>query len=98
MLAIADTPIQKSLSNMFIPLEFTIAFCSTVSTLFSKRSIRIINLSFCFKTVVTLSSIRAIEIIASDGKDNDRQSLLVGILNLPENKFDELAIENLKME
>jgi hypothetical protein len=39
-----------------------------------------------------------IEIIASDGKDNDRQSLLVGILNLPENKFDELAIENLKME
>ena len=39
-----------------------------------------------------------IEIIASDGKDNDRQSVLVGILNLPENKFDELAIENLKME
>ena len=39
-----------------------------------------------------------IEIIASDGKDNDRQSLLVGILNLPENKFDELAIENLRME
>lgn len=39
-----------------------------------------------------------IEIIASDGEANDRKSVLVGILDLPENKFDELAIENLKME
>jgi len=39
-----------------------------------------------------------IEIVASDGEDNDSKSILVAIINLRENKFDELAIENLKME
>ncbi|MBC8409471.1 MAG: hypothetical protein H8E12_12235 [Rhodobacteraceae bacterium] len=39
-----------------------------------------------------------IEIVASDGEDNDSISILVAIINLRENKFDELAIENLKME
>ena len=39
-----------------------------------------------------------IAIIASDAEDNDRKPLLVGIPDLRENKFDELAIENLKME
>ena len=39
-----------------------------------------------------------IEIIASDGQGNDSKSILVAIVNLRENKFDELAIENLKME
>lgn len=39
-----------------------------------------------------------IEIIASDGEENDSKSILVAIVNLRENKFDELAIDNLKME
>ncbi len=66
MLTIPDKIIQKALSKVLIPLEFTIAFCSTISTLSSSLSILAMNLSFCFNTVVTLSSILAIAMTASE--------------------------------